>query len=254
MPHQLKIDQIQSLFDCKQCSQVLNNPITLPCGVTICEKHLQEVIGSKCTFCKNHHVIPNGGFQINELVKQMLSIELNKLKLSPKFEACKQIIDETVNTAKKIDAIKKDPHNHIYQYFEDIKRQVDLRREDLKVKIDLYSDQLIGYIAKTQEALKATATEVSDISKRVEGANAELDALIKRFDSFEINDDKYDRIFLQTKEIKPKFDSVLEEYQNQLIANTVYRFKFDDIPIESFFGTFATYPLVIKQYQLIRYL
>lgn len=245
MPHQLRIEQIQSLFDCKQCSQVLNNPITLPCGVTICEQHLQEVIGSKCTFCKNHHVIPNGGFQVNELVKQMLSIELNKLKLSPKFEACKQIIDETVNTVKKIDAIKKDPQNHIYEYFEDIKRQVDLRREDLKIKIDSYSDQIIKDIAKTQEAVKATATEISDITKRVEGAKTELDALIKRFDSFEINDDKYDKIFLQTKEIKPKFDSVLEEYQNQLIANTVYRFKFDDIPIKSFFGSFATYPLVI---------
>jgi hypothetical protein len=91
------------------------------------------VIGSKCTFCKNHHVIPNGGFQVNELVKQMLGMELNKLKLSPKFEACKQIIDETLNTVKKIESVQKDPQNYVYEYFEEIKRQVDLRREDLKV-------------------------------------------------------------------------------------------------------------------------
>jgi len=60
-------------------------------------------------------------------------MELNKLKLSPKFEACKQIIDETLNTVKKIESVQKDPQNYVYEYFEEIKRQVDLRREDLKV-------------------------------------------------------------------------------------------------------------------------
>ena len=46
-----------------------------------------------------------------------------------------------LNEAKKhiadIDALHEDPENFFYSYFERIKKQVDLRKEELKLKLDL---------------------------------------------------------------------------------------------------------------------
>ena len=97
---------------------------------------------------------------------------------------------------------------------------------------------------RTQEAIKVKTDEISEVSKRIEGAKDELNSLVKQFDSFEICDDKFEDIFAKTSGLKPKFDNVLEEYQNHLVANTVYRFKFEDIPVDRFFGSFSNYSKV----------
>ncbi len=37
-----KIDQVKNLFDCDQCNQLLVDPIALPCGNSVCKKHVDE--------------------------------------------------------------------------------------------------------------------------------------------------------------------------------------------------------------------
>ena len=59
-------------------------------------------------------------------------------------EACKKSIKEAEVNLDKIDQLTKDSENFTYEYFEEIKRQVDHRKEILKVKIDEYSDDIIN--------------------------------------------------------------------------------------------------------------
>jgi hypothetical protein len=47
--------------------------------------------------------------------------------------------------------LEKEPENYIFEYFEDLKRQVDLRREELKLKLDNCSDEIIQTIERTKE-------------------------------------------------------------------------------------------------------
>ncbi len=35
-----KIDKVKTLFDCSLCNQLLVDPVTIPCGNSICKKHL----------------------------------------------------------------------------------------------------------------------------------------------------------------------------------------------------------------------
>lgn len=59
-------------------------------------------------------------------------------------------IEEANDNMAKIEALENNGENYIKDYFEDIKREVDLRREDLKLKIDDYSDSIIQSKNKKQ--------------------------------------------------------------------------------------------------------
>ena len=126
---QLNLEKFKTMFNCKYCSNLIDNPITLPCGESVCIIHQNEIIQNECKFCDAKHHIENG-FQVNRVLNDMLEMEINKIKFSPKYDACKEAIEEVKNNLNEIDQIKNDPENFLYEYFAEIKRKEDIRRED----------------------------------------------------------------------------------------------------------------------------
>jgi len=224
---------------------LLKNPITLPCGSTICQIHIDEILFGSCTFCDAKHELPEGGsFQINTLLAEMLELEVDKIELSPKFNACKGVIEETKTRVDSIEALYKDPAYFIYEYFEDIKRKVDYRREDLKIKIDVYSGEIINKVNETQAYYKSLASQTNHVSDHFEEFRTELNTLACSFDSFKIDDEKYEEIQTKVTAIKPKFDEILEELKGSLIGNNYHEFKFKEIDVKDVFGTYISIPKV----------
>ncbi len=39
-----KIDQAKNLFNCEQCNQLLVDPVTLPCGYSVCKRRLDRLL------------------------------------------------------------------------------------------------------------------------------------------------------------------------------------------------------------------
>ncbi len=89
-----------------------------------------------CELCDKKHFIPEDGFAINRRIQNALNIKLNSLKLNPVYEECKIEIDDAKIELQRIEALEKDLENLIYE-FEELKRQVDLWREALKLKLSL---------------------------------------------------------------------------------------------------------------------
>ena len=73
------------------------------------------------------------------------------MKLNSVYEECKKKINEAKYQIQKIEILEKDPENYVFEYFEELKRQVDLRREELKLRLDECSDQIIESIESTKE-------------------------------------------------------------------------------------------------------
>jgi len=69
-----------SILICPVCDQKLSSPIVLPCGETICEKHINENLTGKnkksiqCPIedCNQKHSIPTAGFIINKRLQKLL--------------------------------------------------------------------------------------------------------------------------------------------------------------------------------------
>jgi len=142
-----KVEKVKSFLDCQQCNKLLVDPVVTACGKFICKIHLEKLFTHEskeknsfiCEICQEEHFIPKNGFVVPDRLQDLLDVELNKFEPSPMFDECRKELEEAKASVLKIDQLEKDPESYIYDRFEDIKRQVDLRREDLKFKIDTYS-------------------------------------------------------------------------------------------------------------------
>jgi hypothetical protein len=134
------------------------------------------------------------GFSVNKRIQKGLDIKFNTLKLNPVYEECKKEIDDAKNNIEEIETLEKDAENFILKYFEDLKRQVDQRRENLKMKLDNCSDEIILSIGSAKESCTKLSKESKRLSTEIEKSKQELTHLIDRFDNFEINDKKFKEI------------------------------------------------------------
>jgi len=113
----------------------------------------------RCQLCGDEHQVPKKGFQINKNIQRGLKMELHKaFGSNPAFEECKSHIENASKVIRQLEVLRDSPEGYIHDYFEEVKRQVDLRREKLKNEIDLSSDQMIDRIERTRaECIQVSA-------------------------------------------------------------------------------------------------
>jgi WD40 repeat protein len=130
----------------KDCKLILEYPVTLPCGFTLCREHLIKVDDKfKCWFCGLEHFVPENGFAINQAFTKMMRNCLDKNSL---HQQTKLKFDELHLLIEEYEKIK--PDLYIYDYFADIIRKVDLHREELIKDINEKYDDIIQRL-KTKE-------------------------------------------------------------------------------------------------------
>ena len=239
-----KIERMKRLLDCDLCNEVIIDPVTMPCGYSICKTHLDNKMTDKsnnkgsyiCEICKEEHAFPKKGFMINRRLQSLLEIELNTLKASPIFDECKKEIKEAMKTMREVELLETNSERYIFDYFEKIKRQIDKRGEDLKFKIDKYSEEMIKSVEINQKNYIKLSKEINQISVNIENSKKDLNELILQFDTLEFNDKKFEDIKASVGVVNRKFHKILAEYQDSLISNKKYKFEFKESPIEEIFG------------------
>lgn len=132
--------------------------------------------------------------------------------------------------------MEKNSEGYIKEYFEDIKRQVVLRTEGLKIKIDQYSDNIIKTVDKTQENCIKLSKEENQITVNIAKSKTELDKLIKQFDSIEANAMEFKEVKKGVTSLNQEFYQIIDEYNNLLIGNKKYLFQFNELSIDDIFG------------------
>ena len=152
------------------------------------------------------------------------------------YNECTKEIEKAKETVLKVEELKKNEEMYIYNFFEDIKRQVDIRREDLKFKIDNYSDEIIKSVELNQTNCIKLSKEVNQITENIEKSRKDLSELISRFDSLKFNDKNFENIKANVEVVNQEFQKMLNEYKNFLVGNKKYTFEFKELPIEEIFG------------------
>ena len=138
------------------CQLILENPITLPCGHTLCFEHLNKFNHKfTCYFCQKAHLIPDDGFVSNIIMNKIIA---NYYRLNPMRKEIKLTFDELGDLIEEYE--KFNPECFVYDYFGDIRNEVDLHRELLKKEIDEKSDEIIRKLNKKEEKCKANLSKV----------------------------------------------------------------------------------------------
>ena len=181
------------------------------------------------------HSVPNQGFAISKFIQDQLNIQLNSIANDPIFDKCKCEIEMANQKVDEIKQLKEDSEPYIYDYFQKIKRNVELRRETLKRDIDEYSNKLIKHLDEMRSKyyqLSMKSVTKPDILK----TKIELNWLINKLDTFKIDDKKFHDIKESVVVIKQKLDSDLIELQSGLIGHREYYFDYIQRPISEVFG------------------
>ena len=142
-----------------------------------------------------------------------------------------EYISITSENIPNMETLEKNAELYIYGYFDDIKRSVDLRREDLIQRIHNYSDKIIKSIENTQAECLKTSKKVNQLTVEVEKSKRNLKDLIKSFNTNEKITESIEILIEANKK-------VLKEYNDALLGFNKYSFDFNEIEIKDIFGYF----------------
>lgn len=237
----MKIEEFHDLFNCQLCKKLLENPVILPCGETLCKKDLGEFITSedrlRCPFCTKEHLQTSEGFPMDRRIQKMIDLKVNQLDFGPVYNNCKKALKGLTEQFNELDLLKQDLNDFILGFYVDLKKEVDLRKDDLKMKIDQYADQIIENILNTEKECLSNKRRIEDSNKELVTTRRELDMLILEFDSFEINDKKFNAILYKADQLKPRLTEKIAECKKFLCSNKAFKFEFNMLNIQEIFGS-----------------
>ena len=231
-----KREHVETLFSCELCLKLIIRPVTLPCGNNVCLRHLRvhsEQERFKCDLCREDHYMPVSGFLINKNIQKALENTI------PEAEEVKERIEDVTKVVRELEVLKESPEGYIYDYYEEIKRKVDSRRETLKNEIDLCSDRMIERIESTRSECIQMNVQMKGISESLEVLEGKLNRIRDRFISLNINKGKLKKINKIRSELDDLESELFEKLQKQkdeILQNSKFCFEFDEICVESIFG------------------
>ena len=143
-------------FVCQICSKVFKRPVTFPCGCTVCGEHLHEEAALKtnrikCAACNIEHNVTEDKFNPNRIIESLLSKNLHlsdrektkRLELEQAMLDLYRLCDELREAKSLLDV-------EVYDHFQELRRQMDVRREEAKARIDHLYMEMIEMTHKTE--------------------------------------------------------------------------------------------------------
>ena len=235
------MSKLQDLLKCAMCNQTFTGkPILLDCcNVTICEHHIQDNLTTNrkrrlftCSLCEaTHHMTNNKKFAPNKTIENLLEIEIvEEFDFGEIFSQTYDEINNLESSSQKINYLIKDPKNYIFKKISKLKRDVDLRREELKVKIDEISNEMIEKLNSFQQECYYNIDKIKieektkDLVKEIE---SDLDVWTK--DNKRVllisNDIKRKEIHTKAIELDTKLFNRLKELKEELMMNQNWVYK-----------------------------
>lgn len=119
--------------------------------------------------------------------------------------------------------------DYSHKYFEDIKNEVNSRRDMLAKRIQEYTQQIINNITVIQNESQNKSEDMRDLYNNFETMKIKLHELVMLD---EIPEDTNSQLV----EFKPKYERILKDYRKILFGRD-YKLKFSHLLIRDIFGT-----------------
>ena len=145
---------LKSEMICCICKLVLSSKhISLPCSHIVCSEHLHyNTAKIRCPECDQETDVPRNGFPINKMVSNILEKDLH---LSDEEKILKYAIQTLIQQLDRLQSDLKQKHADLKQisfdHFSEVRRQIDLQREDLKRKIDDIALKMIDLVKENEK-------------------------------------------------------------------------------------------------------
>lgn len=161
-------------LNCKICKRLLENPVLISCGETICQKCVACLIDSNepsklnCPLCLETHEIPSNGFILNKFVVNLLkSNNLSMLELTQpaiSIQNLKYHLDILKLECDKLENGIKNSSDELFDYCSKMRQEVQTNSE-LKIQcIQRLSEDLIKQIDAFEKECFTNLSKEADFS------------------------------------------------------------------------------------------
>ena len=154
---------VKSEIVCNTCKLILRDSVTLPCSSDICGEHLRDgTVKNGVITCEKNFDVPRIGFAPNFELANLLA---SKSHLSNEEKTTKRAIQDLIHQLEElqhlvITSTKPEMELTTFEHFTEIRRQIDIQREELKRKIDEIALKLIDQTKKREEIYKSKLKEI----------------------------------------------------------------------------------------------
>ena len=213
---------VEPLIVCQfeECKMIFEHPVTLPCGESLCLKHIERCIEKfKCSFCDEEHQIPqNGGFKMNKTINMLM----NKfLKIDPFRKEIYAAFDKLVNLIDDYEKI--DPESYIFDNLGEIINKVDLHREELIKEINDKYNEIIKRLKEKGLQCKLNALKLEKMNLE----ELTTDILPSMKQSLRIADLKQEELNELLEKMNEKIGAIQSEtkkYKSDILMNEAIYF------------------------------
>ena len=211
-------NEMSFICDYKKCSKYLHYPVSLPCGYTICFKHINGKNNFKCLFCKTQHKsINDSGFCINQKLHNLIENNYH-LNDNKEHKDAKVLCDKLKSTIRNFRMSNLDePDIFIDNYFDKKREEINLSRKDLIENIDVKTCQLLDELKVFENKFKENINKVD----KLEISNYILERydLDKTLRDPYLNSSKLAQIKCHLNEQTLDLERKMKSYENDLKMN-----------------------------------
>jgi hypothetical protein len=240
------MDKILNAVKCANCRNMLDSPVILPCGCSICHKHTHDPTSGSilCCFCGIEHQLESNraSFPANTALARIIKSQINALEFGEEHKTSKKSCTRLNDLINDFDCLLKDPFNFTYEAIEYLKNVAQLKVEQMKLKLD---EELVIVIGKLDEFKSDCKTnlksneylsKVGKFEERKETAREELKKWEATLNELKLNEPEWGRI-------KSECEKVIERVENELIKFKMVslnsrRFEEHCGEVEKYFGKF----------------
>ena len=152
------MNKILNAIKCAICNQIIESPVILSCNDPICKKHVSNQSNHliRCEKCGDKHRIPSNGFQPLPFLEEIIKSEIGQLDFGSVHKEAKKSCESVKDSLNELEALLNDPYFFTYERISELKNSVQLKGEELKLKIDQEMKKLLDRLRKsTKENLKS---------------------------------------------------------------------------------------------------
>ena len=181
---------MDSLIECPVCNETFDEPLSLPCGHSICKEHEmkkndQEKMLKKvtCPICVSEHDVPDQGFPSNVVVQNLIKFNLNQLDLGDEHSVAVKSFRHLKRLVDELKRMRENPELEIHRVFDELRNEIDLRREEAKESLDDEALELISELDELEGKCKAGLKDSLVISNETEELIRSLESEIPTWDN-----------------------------------------------------------------------
>lgn len=240
------MDIVKSAIKCTLCSSVLEEPVILPCGYSVCLKHLQNLQNEtiRCKPCNEDHRIEKSYVNVSKSLDVLIKANFENQKLSPDYYLAFDQYNKLDERINDMETLRNDPSRFVKQTIDKLKNKSDLIRKDYISKIDQRADHIIEQLEKYEKECITNLdsshfkSKMTDFDKNITNIKETLAKWYNQLNDFSTDNNVWQTI-IQTNNksdwmLRKQECSFKNEILNQRLSHLfTCIFKFHDIQLKS---------------------